>query len=941
MNSSAANRQNALVGRASILKLITQGAPVEDTLKALALTIEEEACGLLCGICVFDRSGTRVQASIGPSLPSRYRTALVGIPLAAPYLAPCAQVAAEGKPVVVERIEDDARWPATPWRNLAVRCGLHSCRSTPIVASTGAVCASFVFYSAEAGGVAALDADWAEDAANLASIAVEKDNAEAERKVREERLLFAIEGAEVGTWDLDLETRAIYGSERFHALFGLPPDSETTYESIIEVVHPDDRDRVTMTVNAALDSGSAYDCEFRVIWPDASIHWIADKGRGFTNGGAKPAVMRGIVIDISARKFMEQSANENAARFRFLAESIPHKTFTATPDGEIDYLNQQWSEYTNLPVEEIMRRGWREFVHPDDINEKSRRWEHAMENGSPFEFEHRFLHSDGTYRWHLSRATPYRDGGGKIVLWVGSNTDVDDLKRAHLEVQEREMRFRTMADATPVLIWMADLTKSCTYFNKQWLEFTGRSLEEELGGGWAESVHPDDRARAVVIYNDSFEHKEAFKMEYRLRRHDGEFRWLIDCGQPLHRGDGEFIGFIGGCMDIHEQKKLEHRLRNAERRARLAVEAAGMGFWDWTSSGTASWSPECARILGLEQNVPESSPAALWASVHPEDRDSFFQAFEQSRTNGNDFSAEFRVTDKSGGIRWISAHGRAFFDGAAGALSRVLGVVQDITEHRSYENQLKQNQAELRSALTAAELAREQAETAGRAKDRFLAVLSHELRTPLTPVLMAVGTIRSDKSVSEHTRAAIEMIQRNVEIEARLIADLLDLTRIARNQLRLELKPMDIHLAVRHAIEVCEPDIHAKALTFRVDLAATRSLVDGDMARLQQVFWNLIQNAVKFAPDNGFLSITSRNEGETVRVDVRDSGIGLTADMIGRIFNPFEQGDDTFERQFGGLGLGLAICKATTDAHSGVLSAESDGLGKGALFSVTLTTIQN
>jgi PAS domain S-box-containing protein len=246
---------------------------------------------------------------------------------------------------------------------------------------------------------------------------------------------------------------------------------------------------------------------------------------------------------------------------------------------------------------------------------------------------------------------------------------------------------------------------------------------------------------------------------------------------------------------------------------------------------------------------------------------------------------------------------------------------------------------ELAAAKLSAERARAEAEEASRAKDHFLAVLSHELRTPLTPVLASVWMLQTDGGrFDADTREHLEMIRRNVELEARLIDDLLDMTRIARGKVELERRPVEVCEVIRRAVEVCRPDIEARGLCFGVQIGSCAPyMVEADMARLQQVFWNLLKNAIKFTPDGGRIAIRCRNNKDAhVVVEVEDSGAGIEPAALSRIFNAFEQAGPAIMRQFGGLGLGLAISRTLVELHGGTIEAHSDGKGRGAIFRVRL-----
>ncbi len=230
-----------------------------------------------------------------------------------------------------------------------------------------------------------------------------------------------------------------------------------------------------------------------------------------------------------------------------------------------------------------------------------------------------------------------------------------------------------------------------------------------------------------------------------------------------------------------------------------------------------------------------------------------------------------------------------------------------------------------------------EARDANRAKDQFIAVLSHELRTPLTPVLASVATLQTDKRLPPDVQDDLKLIRRNVELEARLIDDLLDLTRISKGKIALQLTVVDVNELLLEAVNISRTDITEKNIELVMDLRARHKFVKGDATRLQQVFWNLIKNAVKFTPEGGRIVVESFDaEGGLICARVIDSGIGVDPEILPRIFNAFEQGRSSITRQFGGLGLGLAISKTLVDQHQGTLQASSEGRGKGSTFTVSI-----
>jgi signal transduction histidine kinase len=231
-------------------------------------------------------------------------------------------------------------------------------------------------------------------------------------------------------------------------------------------------------------------------------------------------------------------------------------------------------------------------------------------------------------------------------------------------------------------------------------------------------------------------------------------------------------------------------------------------------------------------------------------------------------------------------------------------------------------------------------ETANRTKDHFLAMLSHELRTPLTPVISTLESLETEPAQTEGTRSALAMIRRNIELETQLIDDLLDFTRIARDKMQLRFVPVDTHLAISNVVEICRAEVESKNLRVHLNLRANKHHVAADAAKFQQIIWNLLKNAVKFTPDSGEIGISSSNPSpEVLMITVRDTGIGMEPDVMQRIFDPFEQGNRSFERRLGGLGLGLAISKSLAQAHGGRLTAQSDGRDRGSTFIFSMPTL--
>jgi PAS domain S-box-containing protein len=319
-------------------------------------------------------------------------------------------------------------------------------------------------------------------------------------------------------------------------------------------------------------------------------------------------------------------------------------------------------------------------------------------------------------------------------------------------------------------------------------------------------------------------------------------------------------------------------------------------------------------------------------AVHPEDRESLRRKWLGAVHGGAaDHRHELRLRSSEGAYRWFDMRIAPVRD-ASGGVGKWFASCTDIQSQREAIDERER-------LLAAEQAARQTAEEANRAKDRFLAMLSHELRTPLTPVLAGARVLEMMSGLPESAQSSIRMICRNIELEARLIDDLLDLTRVANGKLRLSLETVDVHEVIDSVLELFGSEIQVKKQDVHIEKMAENHHVMADRARLQQMLWNLVRNAAKFTPEGGHIYVRTRDARMQIEISIEDTGIGIAPEQIEKLFNAFEQGSHRMTQQFGGLGLGLAITKALTDAHGGTVSAHSPGPHCGATFTIALPTV--
>ncbi|WP_437642546.1 CheR family methyltransferase [Sorangium sp. So ce854] len=530
----------------------------------------------------------------------------------------------------------------------------------------------------------------------------------------------------------------------------------------------------------------------------------------------------------------------------------------------------------------------------------------------------REVHVDDGQCCYMMRILPYRTLANVISGVVVTLVDVTSLKEAELH----RGRLAAIVASAEQAILGATVGGAITTWNAAAERMFGYSEREALDRPVHVLVAPEraDELRAVferVVHGERVDPIETVG----VARGGGRVDVSINLA-PIHDAAGKIIGASAMVNDITQRKRAEEALRASEEDFRSIFESAVVG--------KVQCEPETGRFVRVNRrfagmlghDVAELLGKSFHEVTAPEDLDRASALYGRLlRGEINDFALEMRHVTKDGGRLWASVTVTAMRDGG-GRVLRTMAVVQDITQRKQVEVDLI--------------AAREAAEHANRTKDQFLAVLSHELRTPLTPVVSAASRLLRRDDLPEDARRGVEMILRNAELEARLIDDLLDLTRVVRGKLELVTQTAAVRAVLEHAMEICADEIDAKSIRLTLDVAPGEHWVSADVARLEQVVWNLLKNAVKFSHPGSQIALRCHEQGGQVVIEVRDEGIGIDPEVLPRIFDAFEQGDAATARHFGGLGLGLAISRAIVQLHGGSITASSAGRGAGATFRVFL-----
>ncbi|NJR41002.1 MAG: PAS domain-containing protein [Leptolyngbyaceae cyanobacterium CSU_1_4] len=460
------------------------------------------------------------------------------------------------------------------------------------------------------------------------------------------------------------------------------------------------------------------------------------------------------------------------------------------------------------------------------------------------------------------------------------------------------------------------------YINRSVGELLGYCPEwvVEMGPSFTAAVmHPSDFARLPqhLLQFQTSPTTETLNFEYRMRHQQGHWRWFWSQDTVFQRSpDGTPQQILGTAIDISDRKQIEQdRERFLSVGTDLQVITGINGYFHWVS-------PTFEQTLGW---TPTEMTSGFWTEfVHPDDIQTSVAEATSVFSDKETHTFENRYRHKDGSYRWLLWNARSYPEEQV-----IYGAAVDITEH-------KQAEAEREQLLEREQSARQAAETANRIKDQFLAVLSHELRTPLNPILGWTKLLKKGLLNSKKADEALATIERNAHLQAQLIEDLLDISRILQGKLALNINSVDLRYVVSMAQETVRLAADAKRIELQTTIEPGVGKVAGDVTRLQQVLWNLLSNAIKFTPQGGRVEIRLAQVDNQVQIQVQDTGKGISAEFLPLVFDYFRQADGATTRQFGGLGLGLAIVRQIVELHGGTVEADSLGEGQGATFGVRL-----
>jgi len=625
-----------------------------------------------------------------------------------------------------------------------------------------------------------------------------------------------------------------------------------------------------------------------------------------------------IARNITAQRETARLIHENEERFRMAVEMTSLGTWEYDPKDFTLLCSQETRKILGLSEE--INPAFTAFLtqlHADDKNYFLEQMTEAIRPGGDGKFDieiriHRF-NNEEEVRWLHIRAKMFFDDDRQEGRLLGTMRDITEEKTRELELKESVELFQTMADNVPAMIWMSGTDKFEDYFNKTWLQFTGRSREQESNEGWLEAVHPDDVKRCIDTYNASFKEQKRFYTEYRLRRHDGEYRWVADNSVPRFTTDGVFLGFISACMDIDDQKRFREKIMESELLFKTISNASPAALW-MTNEFEENVFVSDTWLKWTGRNFQEVINSGWVDSVSGEDKGSMINEFHESFQQRKIFKKEFRFVRQDGEIRWGLTEGYPFYN-FEGEFSGFAGSVTDITELKKLEQR----------------------------KDDFIKMASHELKTLITSIngyvqLMLNIFNEADEQrlrLSKQTiKSSLTTISKQVVKLTRLISELLDLSKIESGKLELDKTAFDLGVLVEETAQDMRQTASKHAIILHNDFEGK---IFADKDRIAQVLLNLLTNAIKYSPDADNIEVFTSNNKDRAIIKVKDHGIGIDNKDHDRIFERFYRVEGKSEQTFPGFGIGLFIAGEIVQRHNGSISVQS-GKGKGSVFTVSIPT---
>jgi two-component system, sensor histidine kinase and response regulator len=607
-----------------------------------------------------------------------------------------------------------------------------------------------------------------------------------------------------------------------------------------------------------------------------------------------------------------------------IVESSEDGIITSTPTGVILTWNGGAEAIFGYSVPDAVGAQISTLVASEELSRMEQLTKQVLEGSAVSRCEIPGLRKDGSTILLSVTARPIRNPVGDIVIISFVLRDIHERKRTEERLEEKESRFRIMADGCPAPMWMNNAEGRVEFVNRAYQELIGITREQGQGMNWQILLHPDDEARYLEDCDRALRERSTLRSETRLRGANGDWRWVATHAVPRFSAGGEFLGYVGLCPDITERKEAEQALRSSEEKFRQLAENIREVFWIMPPEADQIpyVSPAFEQVWERTRESLYKNPISWVESIHPDDRERA-QALLIRQMRGEPVLREYRIRTPGGVEKWI--RDRAFpIRDDAGQVSRVVGIAEEITEQKRYEEALIH--------------AREVADVANQAKSDFLANMSHEIRTPMNGII-GMTELTLDTELDSTQREYLNAVKYSADALMAVINDILDFSKIEAGKLGLDPVEFSLRECVGHAMKTLSVRAHEKNLELICSVPpGLEDVVVGDPVRLRQVVLNLAGNAIKFTTQG---EVVLRVQPEAIGPDamtlhftITDTGMGIPAEKQNVIFEPFTQADTSTTRKHGGTGLGLAISARLIEMMGGRIWVES-AAGLGSTFHFT------
>jgi len=734
-----------------------------------------------------------------------------------------------------------------------------------------------------------------------------------------ERLRLASEASDIGTWERDLDTGDAHWDATLFRLYGMASDDPTpTRDEAIAFTHPEDRALVAQAWQRIVESYESVAFEYRITRRDGVERHFHSRGRAMHRADGTPWRVLGVTLDVTDARRIEHEWRAANERLELATATAGIGIWERHAGTKTERWDARMREIYGIsdPKWTPTKDAWLAFVHPDDRTRLPALFPGGSQGSNGGTFEYRIVRADGEERHVVENFTVERDAAGRIARVLGTNLDVTGIRAAERERDALADRMRLVSETAGVGVWDWDPVTPTSVWNDRMYQLLGHTRESFRDKTWIDAVHLDDAIATRVVMQDAVARGTEFDVQYRVVWPDGSVHWLESRGRVRRTDDGA-VRVLEVSFDVTARHAAESAVRDLLERIQMTTAAAGIGLWEIEMpSGNISWDDQMYRLHGRTRAEMPELPRDWLAQVHADDRKRLIREALSAFRAPRAFEFEHRVVMPDGLIRWHAHRGYLQRD-AGGRPLRQVGVTIDVTERRAAEEALRAKAA---------------AERASQAKSDFLSRMSHELRTPLNAMLgfAQVLSLDSTTPLQPAQRERVDLIQQAGWHLLELINEVLDLARIEAGQARLALSMVPL----AEVIDECLAMIGATALRRSIDVRS--SVVAGappaawaDRTRVKQVLLNLLSNAVKYNRDGGQVFVTHDvNAAGNPVVAVRDTGRGMSASQVEKLFEPFNRlGLESSSIE--GTGIGLALSLKLVEQMGGSLTVSSE-LGAGS-----------